>query len=174
MKRYFEDFIYGAIDGSVTTFAVVSGATGATLSPAIILILGFVNLLADGFAIAVGNYEATKAHNEYVEKQKAHLIGDVRRPLDTAVSTFFGFNAIGLIPLLPFIFFFILGIPLSIENSFFYSVIFTAGAFFLIGIIKGSVVKKSLLRSGAHTLAVGGIAASVAYVIGHLLSLAIR
>jgi len=174
MRWHFEDFIYGAIDGSVTTFAVVSGATGATLSPSIVLILGFVNLLADGFAIAVGDYEATKAHNEYVENQKAHLIEDIRQPLDTAVSTFFGFNVIGLIPLLPFIFFFILGMPLSIENSFFYSVVFTAGAFFLTGVIKGKMVKKSLLRSGAHTLAIGGIAASVAYVIGYLLSLAIR
>ena len=174
MKWYFEDFIYGAIDGSVTTFAVVSGATGASLSPAIVLILGFANLFADGFAMATGNYEASKAHSEYVEKQKQHPIEDNRRPLDTAASTFFGFNVIGLIPLLPFIIFFISGVTLSIENSFFYSVVFTAGAFFLIGIIKGKMVKKSVLRTGAHTLAVGGIAASVAYVVGYLLSLAVR
>lgn len=174
MKWYFEDFIYGALDGSVTTFAVVSGATGASLSPAIVLILGFANLFADGFAMAVGNYESTKAHSEYVEKQNKHLIEDNRLPLDTAASTFFGFNAIGLIPLLPFVVFFISGVTLSIENSFFYSVVFTAGAFFLIGVIKGKMLKKSLLRSGAHTLAVGGIAASVAYVVGYLLSLAIR
>jgi VIT1/CCC1 family predicted Fe2+/Mn2+ transporter len=76
--------------------------------------------------------------------------------------------------LLTFIIFFISGVTLSIENSFFYSVVFTAGAFFLIGVIKGKMVKKSVLRTGAHTLAVGGIAASVAYVVGHLLSLAVR
>jgi len=174
MKWHFEDFIYGAIDGSVTTFAVVSRATGASLSSAIVLILGFANLLADGFAMATGNYEATKTHNEYVGRQKESLIEDNRRPLDTATSTFFGFNAIGLIPLLPFIIFFISGVTLSIENSFFYSVVFTAGAFFLIGIIKGKMVKKSLLKTGAHTLAVGGMAASVAYVVGYLLSLAVR
>jgi VIT1/CCC1 family predicted Fe2+/Mn2+ transporter len=174
MKWHFEDFIYGAIDGSVTTFAVVSGATGASLSSSIVLILGFANLIADGFAMATGNYEATKTHNEYVGRQKEPLIEDSRRPLDTAASTFFGFNAIGLIPLLPFIILFISGVTLTIENSFFYSVVFTAGAFFLIGIIKGKVVKKSLLRTGAHTLAVGGIAASVAYVVGYLLSLTVR
>ena len=52
MKWQFDDFIYGSIDGAVTTFAVVAGVVGASLSPGIILILGFANLFADGFAMA--------------------------------------------------------------------------------------------------------------------------
>ena len=44
--NYLGEFVYGAIDGAVTTFAVVAGATGANLSPTIILILGFANLFA--------------------------------------------------------------------------------------------------------------------------------
>jgi VIT1/CCC1 family predicted Fe2+/Mn2+ transporter len=55
-----------------------------------------------------------------------------------------------------------------------YSVIFTGGAFFLIGIIKGKIVKRSLLRSGLTTLMIGGIAATVAYVVGYLLSYFIK
>jgi len=51
--RYIRDIIYGASDGIITTFAVVAGAAGASLSSAIILILGFANLLADGFSMAV-------------------------------------------------------------------------------------------------------------------------
>src|SRR5690242_11265255 len=42
--NYLRDWIYGGIDGSVTTFAVVSGVVGAQLSPLTILILGFANL----------------------------------------------------------------------------------------------------------------------------------
>jgi len=45
--NYIRDFIYGGIDGAVTTFAVVSGVAGAELSTTIILILGFANLVAD-------------------------------------------------------------------------------------------------------------------------------
>jgi len=56
-----EDFVYGAIDGAVTTFAVVAGVVGASPSPFIVLILGFANLFADGFAMAVGNYLSTKS-----------------------------------------------------------------------------------------------------------------
>ena len=52
MKWHFDDFIYGSIDGAVTTFAIVAGVVGAGLSPGIILILGFANLFADGFAMA--------------------------------------------------------------------------------------------------------------------------
>ena len=56
MKFSIESFVYGATDGAVTTFAIVAGVIGASLSPSIILILGMANLIADGFSMAVGNY----------------------------------------------------------------------------------------------------------------------
>ena len=59
--NYLRDWIYGGIDGSVTTFAVVTGVVGAQLSPWIILILGFANLFADGFSMAASNFLGTKA-----------------------------------------------------------------------------------------------------------------
>lgn len=58
---YLRDWIYGGIDGAVTTFAVVSGVMGAGLSTTIVLILGLANLLADGFSMAAGNYSGTRA-----------------------------------------------------------------------------------------------------------------
>ena len=54
--KYLGEFVYGAIDGTITTFAVVSGAAGASLSPVIVIVLGFANLLADGFSMAAGNF----------------------------------------------------------------------------------------------------------------------
>lgn len=68
--RYIGDTIYGAIDGIVTTFAIVAGATGASLSSAAILILGFANLLADGLSMAAGNYLGTKSEIEYSKKER--------------------------------------------------------------------------------------------------------
>jgi VIT1/CCC1 family predicted Fe2+/Mn2+ transporter len=61
---YPRDWVYGGIDGTVTTFAIVTGVTGARLAPRVILILGVANLVADGFAMAVGNYLATRAEHE--------------------------------------------------------------------------------------------------------------
>lgn len=39
LRPYLPEFVYGGIDGLVTTFAVVAGATGAHLDLSIILIL---------------------------------------------------------------------------------------------------------------------------------------
>jgi VIT1/CCC1 family predicted Fe2+/Mn2+ transporter len=62
--NYVRDFIYGGIDGAVTTFAIVSGVSGAELSPSIVLILGFANLAADGFSMAASNYLGTRAEED--------------------------------------------------------------------------------------------------------------
>ncbi|MEM9107663.1 MAG: VIT1/CCC1 transporter family protein, partial [Pseudomonadota bacterium] len=55
------DSVYGAIDGTVTTFAIVAGVAGAGLSPFVIVALGMANVLADGFSMAAANYSGTKA-----------------------------------------------------------------------------------------------------------------
>ena len=41
------DLIFGAIDGTVTTFAVVSGVSGDGLAAGVLIILGVANLVAD-------------------------------------------------------------------------------------------------------------------------------
>lgn len=62
------DFVYGGIDGAVTTFAVVAGVEGASLSLSVVLILGFANLFADGFSMASGKYLSDRAEVEQFEK----------------------------------------------------------------------------------------------------------
>jgi len=62
--NYLRDWIYGGIDGSVTTLAVVTGVAGAQLSKWIILALGFANLFADGFSMAASNYLGTRAEQD--------------------------------------------------------------------------------------------------------------
>lgn len=228
MKWSLEDFVYGATDGAVTTFAVVAGVVGASLSPSIVLILGFANLLADGFSMAIGNYLGTKARREYVEKARKReeweidnlieqekqeirdiytkkgfkdelleeivrvitsrrkvwvdtmmkeelgLIEDMKRPRDAAITTLASFNAIGLIPLVPFVAVFLVGSSVvASTEAFTYSAIFTGAAFFLIGSIKGKVVQKPIIRSGLNTLLVGAIAAGVAFAVGLLLNLVV-
>lgn len=228
MRSSLADFVYGATDGAITTFAIVAGVIGASLAPSIVLILGFANLLADGFSMAVGNYLATKSQREYIERARKReeweidnlveqerqevrdiyakkgfkedlldeivrvitsrrkvwvdtmmreelgLIEDSRRPLDSAITTFVAFNAVGLIPLLPFVVMSMIGSSIaSTIDAFFYSVIFTAAAFFLIGSVKGKIVQKPILRSGFSTLAIGGIAAAVAFAVGYILNIVV-
>ena len=70
-KSYLRDFIYGAIDGAVTTFAVVSGVAGAQLGSGIVIVLGIANLIADGFSMAVSNYLGTRAEQQ--QRDQARL-----------------------------------------------------------------------------------------------------
>ncbi len=63
--------MYGGIDGTATTFAIVAGVVGAHLSPRVILILAGANLLADGFAMAAGNYLATRSEREEFDHAEA-------------------------------------------------------------------------------------------------------
>jgi vacuolar iron transporter family protein len=63
-RKYLGEFVYGGIDGSVTTFAVVSGAAGASLDNSVIIILGFANLIADGFSMSVGAYLSNKSERD--------------------------------------------------------------------------------------------------------------
>lgn len=75
--NWLPDFVYGGIDGSVTTFAVVAGVVGAELSTPVILILGFANLLADGFSMAVGKYLSDSAELERI----SHIRADEERSI---------------------------------------------------------------------------------------------
>lgn len=72
---YLRDFIYGAVDGAVTTFAVVAGVAGARLDETVVIILGSANLLADGFSMAVSNFLGSRAERQ----QRERALRDERR-----------------------------------------------------------------------------------------------
>lgn len=67
---YLGDAVLGGIDGCVTTFAVVTGAIGGGFSTPVVVILGFANLIADGFSMAVSNYQSTLSRREFLEKAR--------------------------------------------------------------------------------------------------------
>lgn len=69
-SQYIGEFVYGGLDGIITTFAVVSGVVGANLDARIILVLGLANLLADGFSMATGSYLSTKSENELYKRER--------------------------------------------------------------------------------------------------------
>lgn len=69
-RQNISDAVLGGIDGCITTFSVVSGSVGAGFPSSVAVILGFANLFADGFSMAISNYESSKAEQEYFESIK--------------------------------------------------------------------------------------------------------
>lgn len=161
--KYLPEIVYGGIDGAVTTFAVVSGSIGASLGSAVVLILGFANLIGDGFSMSVSNYLSSKSQKELTPSKRCFL---GKTPIKTALATFFSFMIIGLIPLISFVFSSIF--PGFISNPFGYSFILTGIALLIVGFFKGEVVRKKPIISSIETLIVGGIAAGLAFLTGYL------
>ncbi len=160
------EFIYGAIDGIVTTFAIVAGSLGASFNIGIILILGFANLFADGFSMAISNYLSAKSERELDLKNKnkhRHNKGAKR----SAFATFLAFTMVGFIPLFSYVL--ALFVPFIDKNKFIYSSILTGLAFIAVGYVKGKIVEKGGFKSALETLVIGGIAAVIAFIVGYLL-----
>jgi vacuolar iron transporter family protein len=151
--RYLPDLVYGANDGIITTFAVVSGVVGASLSERVIVILGLSNLVADGLSMGASNYLARRSH---VEAELSDRVVAARH----GVATLLGFVAAGVIPLLAYL------VPLDSDARFPVAIGLAAGALFGVGAARTFVTRRGLLRSGLEMLVVGSLAAGVAYAIG--------
>jgi VIT1/CCC1 family predicted Fe2+/Mn2+ transporter len=157
-RHYLPDLVYGSNDGIITTFAVVSGVVGASLSKTVILTLGFANLLADGFSMGASNYLARRSN---VESSEPSDRADAMRHGGATIA---GFVVAGLIPLVAYV------VPMPESTRFSAAIGLTAAALFTVGAARSLVTKRGLLRSGAEMLLVGALAAVVAYVIGDLVA----
>ena len=157
-RHYLPDLVYGANDGIITTFAVVSGVVGAALSETVILILGFANLLADGFSMGASNYLARRSN---VEIDASNDRADALRH---GAATIVGFVTAGTVPLVAYL------APIGEDFRFPTAVGLTAAALFAVGASRSVVTKRGFLRSGGEMLLVGSLAAMVAFAIGALLA----
>lgn len=158
---HLSDFIYGATDGIVTTFAVVSGAAGAGFSNTVVIVLGIANLIADGFSMGASRYISLKSEKEFVDAEGGTQ--SPRNPLHDGSATFLAFVVAGFLPLVPFAF------NLFPDYKFLVSAISTGIAFWLVGSARSLLTKKSPWRSGLEMLLIGGGAAALAYSLGMLL-----
>ena len=105
----------------------------------------------------------TQDHDVWIDTMLKEEIGvhpATPRPLRAAVATLAAFVLVGAIPLLPFVL-----TDRSAQAGFHASAAVTAATFFAVGAAKGRALGGSLVRSGLETLASGGLAAAVAYVV---------
>jgi VIT1/CCC1 family predicted Fe2+/Mn2+ transporter len=151
------DLVLGADDGMITTFAIISGSAGASLTTGVVVILGLANLFADGLSMAFSVYMGTKSEVEF-EKAKGEPHWRSDYPLKQGFITFMSFVIAGLIPLTPYL--------LNMKGRFWISSFILGISLFFIGVFKSVRTGKNWVRGGAEMLATGGAMATVAYLVG--------
>lgn len=167
-EKFLWEFVYGWIDGTVTTFAVVAGATWWNLSIEVILILGFANLIADGVSMSIGNYLSTKAEMDQYIKEHGKQDPNQMPPSQTALATFIAFVTLGFFPLLIYVLQYF-GLQTNPDQIFLRGSVITGAVFALIGLTKWIVTHTSLIKSTAETVGLGAVAAILAYYVGSVL-----
>ena len=153
MEHYLPEFVYGANDGIVTTLAIVSGVIGAGLTSYAILILGFANLIADGFSMGASNYLSSRSRPSSVRP-------DGLEAAKHGSATFAGFVVAGITPLLAYL------LPGVRDGQFELAVALGLSALFIIGAGRSLFTDVRWFRGGVEMLFVGAFAALVAYLIG--------
>lgn len=171
-EQYLGQLVFGAIDGTVTTFAVVAAAAGAKLSATVIIILGFANLIADGFSMGAGSYLSAKSERDLkLSKDENHQGGET--PLGDGLATFAAFVVVGFVPVLIYVLDTLLNLKMDSSSLFAVSCFLTGAAFMAIGIVKGQMTKTNQLKAAVETLLLGGVAAALAYLLGDVLAKAL-
>lgn len=155
--------VYGANDGIITTFAVVAGVAGASLSPSIVIILGIANMIADGLSMGISDYLG-EVSEQRMKKNRKEEFQDAQMWM-TGVITFTFFVIAGIFPMLPY-FAGAVGISLAVSWLFPLSIVCTAIALFTAGAARTIVTGGSILRGGLEMLSIGAIAAIAAYGLG--------
>lgn len=166
-RRYLGDLVYGANDGIITTFAVVAGVAGAGLSPAVVLILGFANLLADGFSMGASNFLAQRSGQAAAEAEtggaKAGEGDSAKASARHGLATFGAFVVVGAVPLGAYL------LPVPGDERFPLTAVLTLTTLFGVGAARSFVTRRRWWRDGLEMLLVGFLAAAVAYGVGALL-----
>ena len=162
LGEYLDEAVYGANDGIITTFAVISSATGATLGGEAIIILGLANLVADGFSMGASSFLSIRTEED-VQRIKSFWKNRNSDALSRSLTTFGAFVFAGSIPLIPFM------SSVAVGHEFMISAVAAGAAFFVVGGSRTVVTKRGFFISGLEMFIVGGIAAILAYSIGYVI-----
>jgi VIT1/CCC1 family predicted Fe2+/Mn2+ transporter len=161
-RHYIRDLVYGANDGIITTFAVVSGVAGGALSHTTVLVIGAANLAADGVSMGVGNFLAIRAHERAREAE--NLPEEEAYPWKHGVATLVAFVIAGAVPLLPYV------LSIAAPYRTHWSTALTLTAMFVLGMARARVTLEPWWKSALETLVLGAIVAAAAYGAGALVA----
>ncbi len=162
--HYLRDMVYGALDGVITTMAVLAGTEGASLSLRVGLILGMANLLGDGISMGASNYLGLRSELEQTGGSVA-----AEAPWRHGLATVAAFILVGSAPLAAFAI-----SDLGGWRVFPVAAALAAAALIVAGAVRATFVGKTIARSALEMLSVGAAASAAAFAVGRLASSLLR
>ena len=70
---YIKSFVFGGLDGIITTFAIVAAVagTGGKLGHEVVILMGLANLVADAISMGFGDFLSEKAELDFIKHERA-------------------------------------------------------------------------------------------------------
>ena len=143
--------ILGAVDGVITSFAVVAGGDAGNLSPSAIFAVGMASVVADGLSMGI---------SEYLSSSSEEVSGKAdARPIPQGIVCFLFFVAWGVVPV---------GVYSGTNGNLPSTVAFTLVELMILGGMRSRLTRRPLLTTSAQTVGFASLAGVVAYGVGHL------
>lgn len=151
-RDYVKSSVFGIEDSLVSTTGVIAGVAAASSNQQFVITAGLVAIAVEAVSMAAGEFISEEAEVELDPHNKAN-------PVLSGTIMLFSYLLAGFVPLLPVLFF---ALPYSIYLSIFAAIT----GLFVLGMLKGQLTKKGILKSGLKVAIVGGIATTLGVIIG--------
>ena len=154
-SNYLRATVFGFEDSLVSTTGLIAGMSAGTSNGRIILLAGLVAVAVEALSMGSGQYLSERAAQQANPHEKDSVaIG--------AALMFFSYLFAGLIPILPII---LLPLPGAVVVSVLSAIV----GLFVLGYVKGKMVRVAPVRSAMEMVIVGGGAALIGIGVGFLL-----
>ena len=154
-EDYLRSGFFGIQDGLVSTTGVVVGISTGIEDKAIIILASLVAVSVEASSMAAGQYSSEKAVHQ-MDKTGKHTDSLILG----AIIMFFGYFLGGMVPIIP-------TILIDQPQARIIAVIAALIGLFILGYLKGHLVKVKPLRSAIELLIIGAIATGVGLLVGH-------
>lgn len=156
-REYLQSAMFGFNDALVSTTGVIVGVSTGTNNKQIVVLAGVVTILVEALSMGSGQYLSSRSAHQ-LDKSNA-----LKVPIVSGLVMFVAYFLAGLVPLLPIVLF-------PIEYSREIAMIAALIGLFVLGYVKGKVVKVPPLKSALEILIIGALATAIGIIVGNLLA----
>lgn len=152
-SNYVRSSFFGVEDSLVSTTGLIAGISVGTTDTKFILLAGFVAVAVEAVSMAAGEFLSEETEQDLSRRKRRSS------PVVGGIIMLISYFAAGMVPIVPIILF-----PAS--YAIYVSMAAALVGLFCLGLVKGKLTRKGMLRSGLQVFFVGGIAALIGVVVG--------